>query len=183
MEDRSLDRNKMAEKDYVRWPKYPLQSEVPCKMTEIPLGYLTPSLVPNEYWEKLPLMIHCTACCVLQPAFGCWVHPKAGWNILLAAFILLCSFKTFFRDFSSGNKKKHLKNSVLSYSLKLADTQTLVDSLRGYPKLSFCLFSCHLTRGLSFGIKSRLSIISIRIRPSSVTLKLIWPYLTRLLQV
>ena len=65
--------------------------------------------------------------------------PKLVKIPFLVNFNLFCPFLTFVIDFWSEIKKNVWKNSVLSYSLKLVDMQTLVDSLKGEPQL--CLFS------------------------------------------
>ena len=68
-----------------------------------------------------------------DPLLGAELTRKLGQDTFGAVFnfVFCFSFQTFFSDFLSEIKKKCLKNSVLSYSLKLVDMQTLVNSLMG----------------------------------------------------
>ena len=72
------------------------------------------------------------------------------WSFMLC--ILSC-FQSFFLNFKCFSlifylkwRKKVWKNCVLSYSLKLVDMQTLVDSLRGCLKIVFVILMLNLIR-------------------------------------
>ena len=58
------------------------------------------------------------ACCVFWLTFGCYVHPKAGWNFLPAFKIFL-----FFSD--EKIRKRLKKDCVSGSSLVLVDTGSL----------------------------------------------------------
>ena len=63
-------------------------------------------------------------CCVFQPAFRCCTHLKADWNTFLTNLKFFVDFRCFLLIFFI-QKQEIKKNSVLSYSLKLVDIQTL----------------------------------------------------------
>ena len=74
-------------------------------------------------------------CCVFQPAFGCAQHPKAGQNSFSWPFSnFFHHFKCFLVIFCWKQEKNIWKDSVLGYSLKLLDMQTLVDSSSKWTK-------------------------------------------------
>ena len=69
---------------------------------------------------------------MFQPVFGCYLHLKAKF----AVFSLFSTFAPFF-FISDTKRRKQLKKLCLSDSLKLVDTQKLVDSLREVPNFAF----------------------------------------------
>ena len=54
-------------------------------------------------------------CCVFQPAFRCYAHPKAGGKFYFSRFQPFCSIQTFFSDFMSEINKNRLKMNKKSF--------------------------------------------------------------------
>ena len=82
--------------------------------------------------------------------FGAGIEVFWGLIIYVVYFELLSIFFLHFKRFSLifhlKWRKKVWKNCVLSYSLKLVDMQTLVDSLRGCLKIVFVILMLNLIR-------------------------------------
>ena len=79
----------------------------------------------------------------------------------------------FFGDFSPKKQEKTSEeNSVLSYSLKLIDTWTLVDSLRGY--LNFVFFGSFFPQLSSAHRTQKLGEIHKRRKMATVFFLQIW---------
>ena len=73
------------------------------------------------------------------------LHTTQSWSeYFFGRFQPFLFISYVFSDFSTQNKKNNIWKQCFGYYLKMVDTLMLVDSLRGYPILSFVwfIFSC-----------------------------------------
>ena len=79
-------------------------------------------------------------CCVFWPAFGCWAHPKAGWNIYLAVFQPFLFFLKLFQWFHNWNQQKTSENEQKTWCCLLLNAGRHAKAgrlLEGYPEIVF----------------------------------------------
>ena len=81
--------------------------------------------------------------CVFRPAFGCCIHPKAGWNTFFSHFEPFLFISNLFQQFHAWKKRKKLFFLIFVCSSKLVDMQKLVESQRGYLEIVYFWLICY----------------------------------------
>ena len=89
---------------------------------------------PKLVWLTYQKM-YLDVCCVFWPAFGCCVHPKAGWLLFSAVFSHFQPFLfifNIFQWFHAWNQQKISENEqifflIFVYYSKLVEMQKLVE--------------------------------------------------------